>query len=297
MKRIALYLIVALVTFGIVLYLRNPDLFHDIYLWALGLVGSIVGYGSELISKIGKAFNPSKENAKTAEPVPVMELAGHDLPTLAPSASNVTASNNTTENISATTNTPISSPTAAPTATVEKVAELEQQINRIQNKENTFEGVTWHMIRYSDDQQTTLGLLYRQNQFFCYTLEDSASEDRTASGDYGLVLDTTSNRFYKRYKNKNFFKGFFEGHLTLSTPEGETTDPKVYIHVGGKEKDINQGILVSSAVDDKDKKVVLTDSKNTYKRLYQSIQDDLNGQVDLRLRIYNETEIFTYLYQ
>ena len=56
MKRLILYLAVACVTFGIILYAKNPELFHDIWLWVLGMFGVFTGYLYELLVSIKKRF-------------------------------------------------------------------------------------------------------------------------------------------------------------------------------------------------------------------------------------------------
>jgi len=70
MNRFIGLLIVALITFAAVLYVKRPDLLNDIWLWVIGLIAPIIGLFKRLYSEAKKRFN--KEEPKPASQKPTL---------------------------------------------------------------------------------------------------------------------------------------------------------------------------------------------------------------------------------
>jgi hypothetical protein len=54
MKHFIIVFIVAIVTLSIAFAIYRPDLLEDVWLWLIGLAGTIIGFTRELIKKIHK---------------------------------------------------------------------------------------------------------------------------------------------------------------------------------------------------------------------------------------------------
>jgi hypothetical protein len=54
MKNFIILLLVALITFTIVLVIYRPDLLEDIWLWVVGLIGPIIGFTKAAIKSVSK---------------------------------------------------------------------------------------------------------------------------------------------------------------------------------------------------------------------------------------------------
>lgn len=70
MNRFIGLLLVALITFAAVLYVKRPDLLNDIWLWVIGLIAPIIGLFKRLYAEAKKKF--SKEEPKPASQKPTL---------------------------------------------------------------------------------------------------------------------------------------------------------------------------------------------------------------------------------
>lgn len=61
MKHFIILLVVALLTLAIVLSIYRPELIEDTWLWIVGLIGPIIGFGKEGIKSVSK-FIKSLDN-------------------------------------------------------------------------------------------------------------------------------------------------------------------------------------------------------------------------------------------
>lgn len=98
--------------------------------------------------------------------------------------------------------------------------------------------------RYSDNGESTLGLLLRGGVFNCYTLEDEArvvkvaGETRIPAGRYPLKLRQELTPLTQKYRNRF---PWFEWHVEIADVRGFTN---VYIHVGNKDDDTDACVLL-----------------------------------------------------
>lgn len=127
------------------------------------------------------------------------------------------------------------------------------------------------IIRFSSNEDATLGLLYVDSKFYCYTLEDQhqkvkvKGETRIPPGDYDLELRDEGG-MTKRYADRF---DFHAGMLWLrNVPEFEY----IYIHVGNNDDHSEGCILVGDGqVQNVTERGQVTSSVAAYTRLYHDI--------------------------
>ncbi len=152
-----------------------------------------------------------------------------------------------------------------------------------------FKGVTLTVLRYSDDGATTVGLLYLNGFFYCYTLEDAhrdvkiMGETRIPAGKYEIDFNRADTNLTLKYRNAN--PEWFKYHLEIKKIPGFQG---VYIHNGGTHKDTDGCLLVSDSLSVSEANKSLTNSKNTFKRLYIYIKEELDKGTKVRLIMRDE---------
>ncbi len=152
-----------------------------------------------------------------------------------------------------------------------------------------FKGVTLTVLRYSDDGSSTVGLLYLNGFFYCYTLEDThqdvkiAGQTRIPAGKYEIDFNRTDTDLTLKYRNAN--PEWFTYHLEIKNIPGFLG---VYIHNGGTHKDTEGCLLVSDSLSVSDASKSLTNSKNTFKRLYTYLKTEIENGTRVRLIVRDE---------
>lgn len=142
--------------------------------------------------------------------------------------------------------------------------------------------------RYSDDGDTSLGLLYIDEHFYGYTLEDTfnvntiAGRARIPEGIYMIDFHQEASPFTKQYQKT---RSWFSWHLQLKNVEGFKN---VYIHNGGTHEDSKGSILISKGLDISDSRTFLQGSKETFEEFYGIISDYLNADTPVRIEVLNE---------
>lgn len=145
------------------------------------------------------------------------------------------------------------------------------------------------LLRYSDDGQTTVGLLYINNKFYCYTLEDTHREvkvpgqTRIPSGSYVLDFRTEVTELTETYRTR--YPEWFTNHLHLKNVPDFSS---IYIHSGGDHTHTEGCILVSDSLSSKDKKTFLTNSRNTFRTLYRYLSDHLKSGKKIQIHVRDE---------
>ena len=103
------------------------------------------------------------------------------------------------------------------------------------------------VYRYSDNRESTLGLLFIDGCFECYTLEDEArskkvfGETRIPSGSYTIKLRTEGGH-HSRYAHKF---SFHKGMLWL---QDVPNFKWILIHIGNTDNDTAGCLLVGNSV-------------------------------------------------
>ncbi len=290
-KRFLLYVVIIVATFLVILYIRNPELLSKLWLWVVGLFGVAAGYAESLWKGL-----KSK----------VLQVVGNDQPSTIPPTRTQNTPSPAQTNV---TSQPDPRDKERETAIQQQVTDLQGQliekdkniaalndkVNAIQQPAikpvDPFTGTNIYLLRYLDDGETTLGLLYLDNKFFCYTLEDTfravkvAAKTRIPAGDYLVLFNKTLTKLTQKYRDKPFTKGWFTWHLHLQNVPGFDG---IYIHSGGDSGDTEGCILVSDGLDSSDHKKTFTNSKKTFEIFYKQIAEDLEANVPVRIRIYDE---------
>ena len=133
------------------------------------------------------------------------------------------------------------------------------------------------LVRYSDNGDSTLGLLFVNNVFFCHTLEDEhrdkkvMHETRIPSGFYKIEYRKVGG-FHNRYKKR--FPGLHKGMLEL---QDVPNFKYVLIHIGNTDEDTSGCILVGDIINNNTvTDAFLGKSSDAYKRLYKVISRELD---------------------
>ena len=152
-----------------------------------------------------------------------------------------------------------------------------------------FTGLTIRLLRYFDDGDTTVGMLLINNRFYCYTLEDTyhevkvAGDTRIPAGIYTIKFKTGLSPFTITMRER--YPEWFTHHLELLKVRGFK---HVYIHNGGDHTDTKGCILVSDSLTVNNKNTFFANSRETFRRFYLFVSEQLNNNVPVRIIIDDE---------
>jgi len=132
------------------------------------------------------------------------------------------------------------------------------------------------LLRYSDNQESTTGLLFINGKFFCHTLEDRFRDvkvkgtTRIPDGTYDLGIRKESTPLTLKYREKySFFKNHIE-ILNIPNYSG------VYIHIGNNAEHTDGCVLLGNVVNNNTKtKGQISDSTSIYKDFYELVYPEL----------------------
>lgn len=125
------------------------------------------------------------------------------------------------------------------------------------------------VLRYNSESDYTDGLLFIDDEFECYTLEDEYrtekvyAETRIPDGTYFVELRTEGG-FHNRYSSK--FPDMHKGMLWIKDVPGFEY---ILIHIGNDDDDTAGCLLVGSTAD-KDRNFI-GDSGKAYKDMYPKV--------------------------
>lgn len=261
MRNFLFLLLVAFVTLLLLLFITNPGLLDNIWLWLVGFVGGIIGLFRNLFDQI-KQFIRRGEEKKLAL-------------------------------VSATVKQPetIKSNFNSHKGTAERIDSLIQKIEdqqTVQTGNTPFHGTTLTVLRYLDDSDTTLGLLFIRNKFFAYTLEDTyrkekiAKETRIPAGEYVLGFLEQSTGLTVKYQNK--FE-WFTYHLEIKNVPNYSG---VYIHIGNDKEDTAGCLLIADGVNASTVQKSIMYSTRAYERLYKRMKELIGAGEKVRIVIHDE---------
>lgn len=238
MKRVFLLLFVAIITFLIVVFFKNPGFLDDIWMWLVGLAGLIIKGGKSIINYFSSLFDKLSTDDQD-NPDSIRE--GKSIPS--------------------TTHTKQVDP------------------SKIQMR----------IVRYQDDGQTTLGLLYINNKFYCYTLEDTwqkvkvPGKTRIPAGAYPVKFRKEESELTNTYRSR--YSEWFSYHLQIQHVPGFRY---IYIHNGGDHTKTEGCILVSDSLNTAKRNTYLSNSKETFKRLYGFLEMQIKEGKKITLTIDDE---------
>jgi hypothetical protein len=288
-----------LATFCLIMYLRNPDFLNEVWLWIVGLFATGFAYLQSLWNSI-KSKVLSLVGADTAKEQKTNKVNTSGTPSTTSATAPLPDQNTLTElqNLKTKEASLLEQVKTLQLAVNDKdknIAALHEKIASIQKPDNKpvdpFSGSSIYLLRYIDDGQTTIGLLYVDDEFFCYTLEDTyrkekiAGKTRIQAGDYVILFNKNPTKLTEKYRNKPFTKGWFTWHLHLQDVPDFLG---IYIHAGGDSGDTDGCILVSDGLTSSGGSKTFTNSKKTFENLYKRIAQDLEANVPVRIRVYDE---------
>lgn len=146
------------------------------------------------------------------------------------------------------------------------------------------------LLRYTDDGETTIGLLYIDKKFYCYTLEDAfhaqkiPGQTRIPAGSYQLGLRKEITPLTEKYRER--YPEWFTFHLELLNVPNFTS---IYIHSGGDHTDTEGCILVSDSLSTSDAQTFLTNSRNTFKTMYKFLSAHLDNNKKIMIKVQDES--------
>jgi len=259
MKNFLFLLLVAIITLLALLFFTNPGLLDDIWLWLVGFAGYIVAAFKNGFKKIQDVFDKDETKAQL-----IKEKNNKDQP----APQELPAEKKLEE-------------------TIKKVETVLKQPENIA-KLPPFDGTTLTVLRYSDDGQTTLGLIFIRNEFFSYTLEDTFREEkiknetRIPAGIYDVDFLKFETGLTKRYREKY---SWFNYHLEIKKVENYSN---VYIHIGNNSSHTAGCLLLADGVDASSVQKSIIHSRLAFKRFYVRMSDLLNTGEKIRINILDE---------
>jgi hypothetical protein len=252
MRNLIVLIIVALVTITILLFLFNPEILTDIWLWIVGLIGPIIALFRGAIEGLSNAFKKDqRQDSKKSPPDPAIERAHK-----------------------------------------ERIKQLEDQVARLEKSlaenRDAFDGTTISVVRYFDDGETTLGLLFFDSDFYCYTLEDAFREvkvkgkTRIPKGTYNLDFYKTVTPLTEKYRKT---RDWFDFHLHIQDVPNFTN---VYIHSGSDHTHTEGCLLIADSILSSNQERTIFNSRKTYERFYKKIKKLRQNNVNVRVKLFDE---------
>ena len=145
------------------------------------------------------------------------------------------------------------------------------------------------VLRYSDNGESTLGLLFVDGEFHCYTLEDERrtekvfGETRIPEGEYKVGLRTEGGH-HQRYSDK------YSNHKGMLHIQDVPDFEFILIHIGNDDDDTAGCLLVgNTATNNRIQEGFVGDSTKAYIRLYSKVIEamDKKENVTITYKDYN----------
>ncbi|WP_209331852.1 DUF5675 family protein [Lunatimonas salinarum] len=266
MSRFLLITLIVIILVLAVLFVVQPQVLEGIWMWFVGFAGYIVLLFRRASEGLTSLFAKSGAQVKASEPMPAA--------------------------------TPASSqpgPPAAPALSDDRLKDLNEKIrvleNQLHNPTQTGQPLnsnTVTVMRYLDDGQTTLGLLFLKNRFFAYTLEDAhrdsklAGKTRIPEGTYPLELNRVETPLTQRYRNRF---AWFDYHIEIMQIPNFS---RVYIHIGNSHADTEGCILIADGVNAADPQKMITHSRLAFERFYKTLHPMLDQGEKLTIQVLDE---------
>ncbi len=253
-KWIIVLISIAVLIFISLFLIFNIEIFNDIWLWLIGLAGPIIAFFKRFVQGISGTADEGVN-----EHIEAIQKENNDYK-----------------------------------ATIGdlklKIGELEGKISTMNTPTSTdsFDGLTITVLRYFDDNETTLGLLFIGQKFFCYTLEDTfreqkiKGETRIPSGTYKLNFRRQLTKLTKKYRAT---RDWFEYHLEIKNVPEFTG---VYIHSGSNHKHTEGCLLIADSIYSSNEKRTIFNSQKTFERFYKKLKPMLDDGEHIRIKLLDE---------
>ncbi|MCC5938193.1 MAG: hypothetical protein JJU34_13015 [Lunatimonas sp.] len=262
MSRFLLIALIVILLVLAILFILQPQVLDGIWMWLVGFAGYVVLLFRRASEGLKSLFTKSESPAKTADPV---QAPAQPTPLITPQLSN-----DTLDELN------------------EKVRALENQLLNAQKSGLPMASHAVTVLRYLDDGQTTLGLIFLKNRFFAYTLEDTHRDSkvhgktRIPEGTYPLELNRVETPLTQRYRNRF---PWFDYHIEIMKIPNFS---RVYIHIGNTHADTEGCILIADGVNAADPQKMITHSRLAFERFYKTLHPLLNQGKQLSIQVLNE---------
>ena len=292
MKRFFVLLLIAALIIGLLLFFTNPGLLDKVWIWFIGFLGAIIGFFRNLFDQIKDVFKESKTNSPTehahSNPSPQTKatLSSHKHDTTEANKAKVKITSKAQHGHEAISSSDIES----------QIEETQKQIIKQKETAHTytsFEGTTITLVRFVHDQETTLGLLYLEGIFMCYTLEDTyravkvKKETRIPAGIYPIDFHISAHpsRLTQKYRDRKSLQGIFTHHLEVkNVPDFNY----VYLHMGNDHGDTDGCILIANGISANTLHKSIVSSEKAYFNFYQKVKTLLEKGEKVRIIIHDE---------
>ena len=145
------------------------------------------------------------------------------------------------------------------------------------------------VLRYSENGESTLGLLFIDGKFECYTLEDEhqdikiKAETRIPAATYKIELRTEGGH-HQRYSKK--FPDFHKGMLHV---QDVPNFKWILIHIGNDDDDTAGCLLVGdSSINNLTQPGRINSSTIAYERMYKKVIEAFDRGDEVYITYYNE---------
>ncbi len=154
---------------------------------------------------------------------------------------------------------------------------------------DNFKGITLNLLRTSDDGTTAIGMLYLNEEFFCYTLEDSGADESSKAavqipaGNYGVELDHHPNSFAEKLEQR--YPEWYTAPIKFT---GVKNFSSVWLQNGVDELPGQASIVVTNDLQISDTDAFLKNSEDTFKKLYIQLRSALERGTPVRVIVKSE---------
>jgi hypothetical protein len=148
------------------------------------------------------------------------------------------------------------------------------------------------LVRYSDNGKSTLGILFIDGKFACYTLEDTFrkekvfGETRIPTGEFRVELRNTGGM------NEKYSSRYGDLHRGMLWIKDVPNFEYIYIHKGNDIHDTSGCILVGDQANNNNlDEGFMGMSKQAYDRIYPVISGELIAGKSVTITVTSEVQI------
>ena len=146
------------------------------------------------------------------------------------------------------------------------------------------QGTRMVLQRYRDDGNVTLGLLYVNEHFYCYTIEDSAASlsegkpGKIPPGSYAVGFEKAATALTTMYRAR--FPEWFTRHIQLSG-----NSHSAYLYNGSDSRNNHGNIMVSDFPAVQGDNPLAVNPIVTYERLYKYLAEKIYSNIEIVITI------------
>lgn len=256
MRKLLALFAVAGFTLVILLFITNPELLDKVWIWAIGFIGYLLLLVEKGIRMVANAFNTDRAHPVTQGSFPSML-------------------------------TPAFDKLEKEEQKEKKIPEKEKQLTADEIYQPLISDQNLTLLRYRDDGENTLGMLFIGKVFFGFTLEESQKEKqhsgtkRIPEGKYFLGFNRTENKITEEYR---VFHPWFEYPLEIKNGGSD----QAYFYDANLTQDTKGCVLIADGVIaySSDKKI--SHSSIAFEKIYKTVLALLQSGNPLPINFLNE---------